>query len=89
MTTHIEYHHFVIPITENVQDELKKLIEAGWTPIPGATPIAIWHMQRLQGDSLATAGVRVGVSIKEEGLSVIKSDGTIRGSGGGEGQKMN
>jgi len=73
MSTKIEYHHFVIPITESIQDELKKLIDDGWTPILGATPIAIWHMQRLQGaEHLMSVGAQAGVSVKDEGLTIIR-----------------
>jgi hypothetical protein len=74
MSTKIEYHHFVIPITESIQDELKKLIEAGWAPIPGATPIAIWHMQRLQGaeQHFMAVGAQAGVSVKDEGITIIR-----------------
>lgn len=83
MSTKIETQHFVIPITENVQEELKKLIDAGWTPIPGAAPLAIWHMQRLApAEQTAGMGPTIGMTVKDEGVTII------RGSGG-DASKMN
>ena len=70
----VEYQHFTIPVDTNVQQEIERLIKEGWTPVPGVAPLAIYHMQRVV-DHMAAAGVQIGLSVKDEGITIIRGNG--------------
>jgi len=73
----VEHQHFVIPVDENVQKEIERLLNEGWTPVPGVTPLAVYHMQRVAGAGLATASVKTGMTIDDAGITIIRGDGTL------------
>jgi hypothetical protein len=76
MSDEFDYTTRVLPVDANVQVEVAKFIAEGWVPVFGATPIAIWHLQRPKNQP--AVGAHGGVSIRDDGLFVIKANGELR-----------
>lgn len=75
----IEYNHFVIPVDANVQTEIERLLRDGWSPIAGVVPLAIYHMQRVEGHVVAATGIQAGLGVKEDGITIINGNGQAKG----------
>ncbi len=72
----VEYQHFTITVDANVQKEIERLLNEGWTPVPGVQPVALYHMQRIVGQQqVAGVGPQVGVMLRDEGVTVIRGNG--------------
>jgi len=76
MPEELEYTTRVLPIDANVQIEINKLVAEGWVPTLGATPVAIWHLQRPKVQLEASvAGAHGGITVKDDGVFVVKGNG--------------
>ena len=69
----IEHDIKVMPITENMQEEMAKLDRLGWKLIPGVTPVAIYHLIREKNKTDSTAAFGT-MTIDEAGVFIIPPD---------------
>lgn len=68
----LEYNTVMIPITEQFQDEVKKLVDDKWEVLPGTKPVAIYHLVRVKEQKLAAVGGFGSLKIDESKISVIR-----------------
>lgn len=67
----VEFQTLTIPIDERVQDKVQAFVSDGWQIIPGAAPVAVYHLQRFIPDP-ATAGIG-GITIDDSLLTIEKA----------------
>jgi len=66
-----------LAITEQIAQELEKLQADGWEVVPGAVPVALYHLRRLKAHVMR-AGARGGITIDESKVFIIGPDGKRR-----------
>lgn len=72
----VEHAVKVIPIDEQLQDNLQALVKTGWELVPGVQPVAIYHVVRIiKHDAPNTAGGIMNMAIDETKVFVVGPDG--------------
>jgi hypothetical protein len=68
----LEYDTVTIPINEQFQDEVNKLVADRWEIVPGTKPIAIYHLVRMKTVQAAAVGGFGVMQIDESKIHVIR-----------------
>jgi hypothetical protein len=68
----LEYDTVTIPINEQFQDEVNKLVADRWEIVPGTKPIAIYHLVRMKAAQAAAVGGFGTMQIDESKIHVIR-----------------
>jgi len=68
----LEYDTVMIPIDENFQGEVDKLVADRWEIVPGTKPMAIYHLARIKVAQAAAVGGFGTLQIDESKISVIR-----------------
>jgi len=72
----VEYQHFTLTVDADVQKKIESLLNEGWVPVPHIQPVALYYMQKTVEQQQDTGvGPRVGVVLKDEGVTVIRGNG--------------
>lgn len=63
---------------EDFKTEVDRLQQEGWQLVPGVPPVAIYHLIRDKRMTGANTGARGGITLKDEGVLILKPDGTVQ-----------
>ncbi len=72
----VEYAHRAIAVDENFQAEVEKLSAEGWQLLPGATPIALYHLVRAKAQPATAPGVKGRLIIDDSKVFIIPAKAT-------------
>jgi hypothetical protein len=75
MSEEFEYQTHTLGISANISEELAKLEAEGWEIVPGAAPVAVYHLRRVK-NRLAHVGGRGGITIDESKVYILRADGS-------------
>lgn len=73
----IEHSMAVIPVDEKLAQEVEKFKSEGWMPMPGVTPIAVYHLIKVnfeEADPLAALGAIAKLTIDESKVDVLRKN---------------
>jgi hypothetical protein len=68
----LEYETKMIPINEQFQDEVNKLVADRWEIAPGTKPVAIYHLVRIKTAQAAAVGGFGTMQIDESKIHLIR-----------------
>lgn len=68
----LEYSTVTIPINEEFQNEVQKLVNDKWEIVPGTKPVAVYHLVRAKPAQAAGVGGFGTLNIDESKLHIIR-----------------
>jgi hypothetical protein len=67
----LEYKTEVLSLMDpQLQNRINQLVNEGWTPIPGAMPVGVYHLQRDRDVARFT------LTVADEGITIIRGNGS-------------
>ena len=76
----VEHAIKVLPIDEQLQNNLQSLVKTGWELVPGVQPVAIYHVVRVKKDDAPSIGGGVlSMSLDDSKVMVVGPNGKVKG----------